>query len=51
MPLCVSFLVTKCHKNGFFFFSTPNTKSFEWFVAGKDHGQILPPGHINLLNI
>ena len=39
------------NKNGFFFFSTPNTKSFEWFVAGKDHGQILPPGHINLLNI
>jgi len=39
------------NKKGFFFFSTPNTKSFEWYVAGKNHGQILPPGHINLLNL
>ena len=38
-------------KNGLFFFSTPNTKSFEWIVAGKKHGQIVPPAHVNLMNI
>jgi 2-polyprenyl-3-methyl-5-hydroxy-6-metoxy-1,4-benzoquinol methylase len=36
--------------NGYWFFSTPNTKSFEWQVAGKEHVQLLPPGHINLFN-
>lgn len=35
---------------GFWFFSTPNTDSFEWSVAGERHVQILPPGHINLFN-
>lgn len=35
---------------GYWFFSTPNTSSFEWLVAGKDHVQLLPPGHINLFN-
>ena len=35
---------------GYWFFSTPNTTSFEWQVAGKDHVQLLPPGHINLFN-
>lgn len=36
---------------GFWFFSTPNTNSFEWAVAGTDHVQLLPPGHINLFNL
>lgn len=36
---------------GYWFFSTPNTTSFEWTVAGTDHVQILPPGHINLFNL
>lgn len=35
---------------GFWFFSTPNTDSFEWSVAAERHVQILPPGHINLFN-
>ncbi|MCF2948110.1 class I SAM-dependent methyltransferase [Paraglaciecola aquimarina] len=35
---------------GYWFFSTPNTHSFEWQIAGKDHVQLLPPGHINLFN-
>ncbi|MFA3790608.1 class I SAM-dependent methyltransferase [Aliiglaciecola sp. SL4] len=35
---------------GYWFFSTPNTSSFEWEIAGKDHVQLLPPGHINLFN-
>lgn len=35
---------------GYWFFSTPNTNSFEWKVAGKEHVQLLPPGHINLFN-
>ncbi|MEP2654075.1 MAG: class I SAM-dependent methyltransferase [Paraglaciecola sp.] len=35
---------------GYWFFSTPNTNSFEWQIAGKDHVQLLPPGHINLFN-
>ena len=38
-------------KNGFWFFSTPNTSSFEWMTAGDKHVQILPPGHINLFNL
>ena len=37
--------------SGLFFFSTPNTDSFEWMVANTDHVQLLPPGHVNLLNI
>ncbi|MFM5833778.1 class I SAM-dependent methyltransferase [Aeromonas caviae] len=37
-------------RDGFWFFSTPNTSSFEWMTAGKRHVQILPPGHINLFN-
>tara|TARA_R110000744_G_scaffold54584_1_gene115808 strand:+ start:16939 stop:17928 length:990 start_codon:yes stop_codon:yes gene_type:complete len=36
--------------SGYWFFSTPNTTSFEWEIAGKDHVQLLPPGHINLFN-
>lgn len=36
---------------GFWFFSTPNTDSFEWSVAMERHVQILPPGHINLFNL
>ena len=36
---------------GIFIFSTPNTKSFEWIVAEDQHIQLLPPGHVNLLNI
>jgi len=35
---------------GYFIFSTPNTKSFEWEVMEKEHVQILPPGHVNLYN-
>lgn len=38
-------------KNGIFVFSTPNTNSFEWRIAGNKHVQILPPGHVNLLNL
>ena len=38
-------------KNGLFFFSTPNTDSFEWIIANTEHVQLLPPGHVNLLNI
>ncbi|MGU5646345.1 class I SAM-dependent methyltransferase [Aeromonas caviae] len=38
-------------KDGFWFFSTPNTSSFEWMTAGARHVQILPPGHINLFNL
>ena len=36
---------------GLFVFSTPNTNSFEWKIAWENHVQILPPGHVNLLNI
>ena len=35
---------------GIFIFSTPNTNSFEWNIAGDKHVQILPPGHVNLMN-
>jgi len=35
---------------GYWFFSTPNTRSLEWSVAGKQHVQLLPPGHVNLFN-
>jgi 2-polyprenyl-3-methyl-5-hydroxy-6-metoxy-1,4-benzoquinol methylase len=35
---------------GYFFFSTPNTNSFEWKIMGKNHVQLLPPGHVNLYN-
>jgi len=38
------------NKDGYLFFSTPNTNSFEWSVAKKEHMQLLPPGHVNLLN-
>jgi hypothetical protein len=31
--------------------STPNTKSFEWLIAGKSHVQLLPPGHVCLYNV
>lgn len=37
-------------KGGYFLFSTPNTKSFEWKVMRTDHVQLLPPGHVNLYN-
>jgi glutamate-1-semialdehyde 2,1-aminomutase len=36
--------------DGIFVFSTPNTRSFEWMVAQEKHTQILPPGHVNLMN-
>ncbi|MDC1291223.1 class I SAM-dependent methyltransferase [Planktomarina temperata] len=36
--------------DGFFFFSTPNTSSFEWEIADTAHVQLLPPGHVNLMN-
>ncbi|MDB2561964.1 class I SAM-dependent methyltransferase [Sulfurimonas sp.] len=35
---------------GIFIFSTPNTNSFEWDIAKKNHVQLLPPGHVNLMN-
>jgi SAM-dependent methyltransferase len=37
--------------DGVFVFSTPNTNSFEWITAQRNHVQILPPGHVNLMNI
>lgn len=37
-------------KDGIFVFSTPNTKSFEWDIARENHVQLLPPGHVNLMN-
>jgi len=36
--------------DGIFIFSTPNTKSFEWDMAKENHVQLLPPGHVNLMN-
>lgn len=36
--------------DGLFVFSTPNTRSFEWLTAQEKHTQILPPGHVNLMN-
>tara|TARA_Y100000588_G_scaffold126330_1_gene138404 strand:- start:6660 stop:7646 length:987 start_codon:yes stop_codon:yes gene_type:complete len=36
--------------DGIFVFSTPNTDSFEWICAREKHVQILPPGHVNLMN-
>lgn len=42
---------SKLNKGGLFIFSTPNTHSFEWIIAGKKHVQILPPGHVNLMNL
>lgn len=36
--------------DGIFIFSTPNTHSFEWEIAKENHIQILPPGHVNLMN-
>lgn len=36
--------------DGIFVFSTPNTNSFEWSIAREKHVQILPPGHVNLMN-
>ncbi|MEM9400232.1 MAG: aminotransferase class III-fold pyridoxal phosphate-dependent enzyme [Verrucomicrobiota bacterium] len=47
-------LITKISKllrpQGILVFSTPNTDSFEWHIAGTNHVQILPPGHVNLFN-
>ncbi len=37
-------------KDSLLFLSTPNTNSFEWKIAGDKHVQILPPGHVNLMN-
>ena len=37
-------------KGGYFLFSAPNTKSFEWEVMQTDHVQSLPSGHVNLYN-
>jgi 2-polyprenyl-3-methyl-5-hydroxy-6-metoxy-1,4-benzoquinol methylase len=36
--------------DGLFVFSTPNTHSFEWEIAKEQHVQLLPPGHVNLMN-
>ena len=36
--------------DGILIFSTPNTNSFEWNIAKEEHIQILPPGHVNLMN-
>ena len=50
-PLLVSKKINSLlKKDGYWFFSTPNTHSFEWLTAGEQHVQILPPGHINLFN-
>lgn len=50
----LSALLKKVHclleDQGLFVFSTPNTHSFEWKIAGENHVQLLPPGHVNLLN-
>ncbi|KAF7775580.1 hypothetical protein PCIT_a1796 [Pseudoalteromonas citrea] len=35
---------------GYWFFSTPNLNSLEWSIAGRDHEQLVPPGHVNLFN-
>jgi SAM-dependent methyltransferase len=47
-------LLQKTHQllkdDGIFVFSTPNTDSFEWICAREKHVQILPPGHVNLMN-
>jgi 2-polyprenyl-3-methyl-5-hydroxy-6-metoxy-1,4-benzoquinol methylase len=47
-------LLQKTHQllkdDGIFVFSTPNTDSFEWICAQEKHVQILPPGHVNLMN-
>lgn len=47
-------LLKKIHNllkdDGIFIFSTPNTNSFEWNIAREKHVQILPPGHLNLMN-
>ncbi len=37
-------------RDGLLFFSTPNTASFEWLIAGTKHNQLAPPTHVNLLN-
>ncbi len=39
------------NEDGLFFFSTPNTNSFEWIISDTEHVQLLPPGHVNLMNI
>lgn len=50
-PLLVSRKINSLLKtDGYWFFSTPNTHSFEWLTAGEQHVQILPPGHTNLFN-
>ncbi|WP_421164518.1 class I SAM-dependent methyltransferase [Aeromonas dhakensis] len=50
-PLLVSKKINSLlKKDGYWFFSTPNTHSFEWLTAEDQHVQILPPGHINLFN-
>jgi 2-polyprenyl-3-methyl-5-hydroxy-6-metoxy-1,4-benzoquinol methylase len=36
--------------SGIFIFFTPSTASFEWMIAGKQHRQLSPPTHVNLLN-
>jgi 2-polyprenyl-3-methyl-5-hydroxy-6-metoxy-1,4-benzoquinol methylase len=43
-------VVTLLNPGGVFAFSTPNTDSYEWWAAGIDHPQLLPPGHVNLFN-
>ena len=46
--LCKTYQLLK--NDGIFVFSTPNTDSFEWICAADQHVQILPPGHVNLMN-
>ena len=47
---CLIKIRSLLEKDGLFAFSTPNTTSAEWIFAGKNHPQILPPGHVNLYN-
>ena len=48
--LLMSNIKSLLEEKGYFFFSTPNTNSFEWKVMEKNHVQLLPPGHVNLYN-
>ncbi len=41
---------TLLNNTGIFVFSTPNTDSFEWTIAGIEHEQLSPPTHLNLMN-
>ena len=43
--------VKKMLRKGWTFLFSNTTDSFEWMVANTEHVQLLPPGHVNLLNI